>query len=188
MRNKSVFNKYPVQIDSVLEIRLCPETWNKIKWIAAMRNRSYSWVVRYALFRTIKRKRFHDFIQGTGPTKLAEKFYQINKDTRRRKKESGEKHRHKLCLYGEDELYIRITAAQMGCTMTHLVRLALEYRLNEMLLKTSFLSRIGRPRGRFSKATWYWLGIKNFAGREFPNCTTYSKYFQFISYPKSEYW
>jgi len=187
MRNQSVFYNYPLQVDHVLEIRLCAETWNKIKLIAAMRNRSYSWVVRYATFRTIKRKDIQSFFQGNGSEKLARKFSELDEAAKKRKNSNSVKHRHKLCLYGEDELYIRVTAAQMGCTMTHLIRVALEYRLVEMLMKTSFLSRIGRF-GRFSRASWYWMGIKVYCVREFPNSSISSRYFEFKAYEKDEYW
>jgi len=67
MKNISTYRKLKIPIDNVLEIRLPALTWNKIKWIAACKNCSCSWVVRYAVFRMIKRvDQFHPDDENTG--------------------------------------------------------------------------------------------------------------------------
>jgi len=182
------YKKNLERINSVVEIRLSPETWNKIKWVAIFRNRSYSWVVRYAVFRTIKRKHPSSFLAGSGSEEMYDKLMNCSNSANLNRFGSEKKHRHKLCLYGEDEFYLRMIAARMNWTMTHLVRISLEYQLNKMLLETSATGGFGLPKRRFSRSAWYWLGIKTFQGVEFHNKNKNQPSISFIKYPKDKYW
>ena len=188
MKNTNVFHKLTVQVDHVVEIRLCFATWNKIKLIAAMRNCSYSWVVRYALFRTIKRKNPHHFLEGGSSSAMRVKFNELHESANKKKFGSENKHRHRLCLYGDDELYLRIIAARMNCSMTHLVRMALENYLEKMYIRTSPLRHFGPPLGRFARSAWYWMGIKLFKVMEFPTMGKDPTYCSFRRYKKTDYW
>jgi len=183
MINARVYYKNIEQVDCVLEIRLCQETWQKIKIVAARKEKSYSWVVRYMLFRMIKRKSLHQYLKGPLSCEKNEGFYNLDKKVQQQKKGTKLKHRHRLCLYGEDELYIRISAARMRCSMTHLVRLAIELYLDSLLeacAKSKFI--------RFHEAAWYWLGIKVCYDVEFHNIGISNVYFRFQRYHKLEYW
>ncbi len=150
----SIRLKKRVSPDHVLDIRLCRKTWQKILYIAAKKKCSYSHVVRYCVFRLIRRNDF------TGISKRSKRYYHSLERLARKKQTATQFHRHRLCLYGDDELFIRMVAARTGCTMTHLVRLALEWHLEN-------LKRIGIERGGFHALAFYWLGIKIHMGVDF---------------------
>ena len=191
MRYQDSYASGPVPPTHVLEIRLGQERWSIIKEIAEVKNRSYSWVVRYAVFRLIKRnnpERYTRQILNIGDgagSDLNDNLSEIDKRVREQRFGSRLKHRHRLCLYGEDELFIRISAAKLGCTMTHLVRLALEKHLDLMLDRFTKSSVIGG--GRVPDAFWYWLGIKIHHDVEFPIKSLSKQYFNFKRFQKRQY-
>lgn len=133
-------------------------------------------MVRYCVFRLIGRSSPVGVVVR-GRSRYG--FVEAEERARRQKFEKG-LHRHKLCLYGEDELFIRAAAGKLGCTMTHLVRLALE--LNLRRLEAS----IGRS--RFHELSFYWLGIKRQRVGEFPNSLTNISTLRFRRFPETEYW
>jgi len=177
------YEKYAV-IDSILEINLSIETWEKVKTIAEITHSSYSWVVRYALFRLIKKKNFMKFILNK---QIIEKFEKVNAEAQR-KGRCKNMHRHKLCLYGEDELFIRITAAQMNFSMTHLVRLSLEWYLDDILRAVLKNDRYSSSSKRHFDAAWYWLGIKHYCDVEIPNKSCKDLRVDLSAYPIYSYW
>ncbi len=186
MRNDRIFREWLPQPSSILEIRLCSDTWEKIEKVAWARMRSRSWVVRYALFRLIKRKGFsyslgnpNRFSGGRNP------FYEINEKAWARRYQSNLKHRHRLCLYGEDELFIRLAAVSLGCSITHLVRVALEKYLDTMHVTRR--RAFGISGIRATAVFWFWLGIKMFAAVELPIKSTRIKCFHFIPFQKRDY-
>ena len=189
MRNTGVYYKNYEHADSVLEIRLCAETWDKVKRVAISRESSYSWVVRYALFRLIKHRNPKDYAKNVidsriSPDSNEESTYDdFNNQVREMRHGSSIKHRHRLCLYGDDEIFVRLIAAQVGCTMTHLIRLALQMYLDSML-------RICVRRGlrRFREAAWYWLGIKSYYDVEFHNIVNDKVSYQFNRFHELDYW
>ena len=179
-RNKRYWN-IPVHPDSILEIRLKPVIWAKVVSVARVNRTTYSWVVRYCLFRLIKRK---DPRRNVG-----DMIYRCNSPKfKLMDMRAGEHlnfdnlHRHKLCLYGEDEFFIRMSAALMHCTMTHLVRLALEWYLDE--LERQSLNRSSR----FYKFAFYWLGIKLYGGVVLPTYRPENKDFCLERLPTTAYW
>lgn len=194
MINKNHYEKIPNHIDYVLEIRLCLESWYKIQYVARLRNKSYSWVVRYALFRLIKRKELnkylsHDMLPPYGRNSFtSEKFRRHNENAWNRRADSKGKHRHRLCLYGEDELYIRLAAARLRCSITHLVRLALEVYLDRLVshIRARLHSRVARG-WFFHDYFWYWLGIKLYQDVEFHTFSPESILFKFTPYKKYAY-
>ena len=187
MKNISTYKKLKMPIDNVLEIRLPCLTWNKIKWVAACKNRSYSWVVRYAIFRMIKRSgQFHPDAEILGMR--SKKVARLNELVRDERVDSVKKHRHRLCLYGEDELFIRLSAAKLECTMTHLVRLALALYLDGLVSKFPFFGHPKDFRGRFSGAAWRCLGIKIYHGVRFHTMAPRRQYFEFNYYKSTDYW
>jgi hypothetical protein len=143
-----------------LEIKLDYKTWERVVKIAGKRKVSYSWVVRYVLFRLIKCKsnNIPDIIRNTSMEKI---------------------HRHKMCLYGKDELLIRMTAALWGCSMTRLVQIALIRNLWRLECETE---------GKFHRISFYWLGIKMYNGVKIHNKTPGNIYLQLTPFPKSAYW
>ena len=187
MKNKSVYKKLKIPVDNILEIRLTYLTWNKIKWVAACKNQSYSWVVRYAVFRMIKRSvQIHS--ENEILLRRSKKISRLNELVRGERVDCQKKHRHRLCLYGQDELFIRMSAAKAGCTMTHLVRLALALYLDELVNKFPFLGHSKDRQGRFSGPAWRCLGIKVFHGVKFPTMRPNQQHFEFLYYNRSDYW
>ena len=183
-RNKPFF-KLLVPIDCILEIYLPPKTWEKIVRIATVKNRSYSWVVRYCVFRLIKHGDPSRYVMDNaielGSKNKSQKFILLNK---RAKQQVGidKMHRHKLCLYGNDEFFIRIFAGLMHCTMTHLVRLALEWNLDDL----EQLSK--KKSSRFHRLAFYWLGIKLYSGVDLPTISSPHKHIRLIHFHDGDYW
>ena len=169
----------------VLEIRLCRDSWAKIKKVAQKRKTTYSRVVRYALFRLIRRKGLRKYLGLDGGTSEAlKKYLTLNARAKERRPDFRLKHRHILCLYGEDEILVRLAAVELRCSMTHLVRLALEYRLEEMLI-----APWGSLDGvKFKKWAWVILGSKLYQEIEFPIGANDERRFIHVPFEKNDYW
>ncbi len=192
MENYSSYQTSSEYIENVLEIRLCLDTWEKIKRISKVRKTSYSWVVRYATFRLIKRKNVSSFILGKQEFSQLDGFWfngphlKLNQRVLLRRPYSRLKHRHKLCLYGADELLIRLTAARLGCSMTHLIRFALEKYVDK-LMDHLFQTSPKRFLSASHLAFWYWLGIKIQRDVEFPTKSISLRLIHFSKYEKHDY-
>jgi len=185
MINQSEYFNNGVSIDNILEIRLCKKTWDKIEVVSKRSGKSFSWVVRYALFRLIKRKSLQTRLNKGA---FGDKFRSLDKVARGKKRVSKEQHRHKLCLYGSDEYFIRATSAFLNVSMTHLVRIALEWHLDTLLERFTRLPRRGNAKKRFFRLAWYWLGIKRYNDVELPIQLTQKFSVTLIRYPSYEYW
>ncbi len=178
--------KLPIQASHVLEIRLSMQMWKRVVKIAEYKRKSYSWVVRYCVFRLIKRSEPARYIAGSvvwpGKRRLRQSFCDLMDQRAFMHKSADAIHRHRLCLYGNDELLIRMTAGMLNVTMTHLVRLALEWYLG------SVEKRINNGGSRFHELAFYWLGIKCFAVVEFPNRHTDYADIRLMRVPEYAYW
>ncbi len=177
-------------IAKVLEIRLPQDTWRKIVRVSHLKQTSYSWVVRYCLFRLIQHKNVFDFMAGKSLSQYHKKrkirhFLLLNHNVSQQKNLRG-MHRHKLCLYGDDAFYIRAIACKLDITMTHLVRLALAWNLNR--LERAVTLSHSRQGSRFHRLSFYWLGIKVYNGVEFPTKNTAHTCVQLVRFREFEYW
>ncbi|MES0491205.1 MAG: hypothetical protein ABUK01_14510 [Leptospirales bacterium] len=173
--------KIPVHPDHILEIRLKPEIWARVVQIADRKDCSYSWVVRYCVFRMIKRKDPRRYVGNCIVKNNSVKFEKMDAAAREHIGDDN-LHRHKLCLYEEDEFFIRMTAGLMHCTMSHLVRLALEWNLDE-------LERLSNGRSSlFHDLAFYWLGIKLYHGVVFPTMDLINKDFRLDRLNEHDYW
>ena len=187
---KSMENKYPPRngwppIPWVLEIRLCQDTWKKIRQVATVRNETYSRVVRYAVFRLIRRRNLRKYLGlDSGSETALLKYNALTEKAKGRRENFRIKHRHILCLYGDDEIMIRLAATQLRCTMTHLVRLALEYRLDEML--ATKLCQGKSP--WFLEWSWHFLGSKLYSSVELKKACADENFFKHIPFQKGDYW
>ncbi|MES0491517.1 MAG: hypothetical protein ABUK01_16095 [Leptospirales bacterium] len=170
-RNKNWRTREPIA--NVLEIRLNKETWANIARVADSMETTYSWVVRYALFRFIRRGR-------PLPESVAQTGESMGSGQR-----LGNFHRHRLCLYGDDELFVRMFAGRIGVTMTRLVRMALARYLDSLLRKIYLGKYVGSA--KFS-ARFFWLGVKSFVGVEIPTTLPPDRHFDFKRYPEKDYW
>lgn len=169
----------------VLEVRLPEELWRRIKVMAERHGVTYSWVVRFCLFRLIMRSQplnYIGFRMKRDPLRgAAPKLYYRNLRAVAQKS-AGAFHRHRLCLYGEDELYIRIVAARLGVTMTHLVRLALECNL-ERVERACY-----RRPTRFFRAASYWLGVKRYRAGDLHSRSPKNMALELWRFQQIEYW
>ncbi|MES0489007.1 MAG: hypothetical protein ABUK01_03385 [Leptospirales bacterium] len=187
MLNKNKpFWKVRVTPDHILEIHLNQETWEKIVRIADLKKKSYSWVVRYCVFRLLKRQMGEGFGQQGCSGRAGEKFEELSERAKQHIYAGNNKvedlHRHKLCLYGRDEFFIRLTSGRLNFTMSHLVRLALEWNLDE--LERLSLGRVSR----FHRLAFYWLGIKLYRDVDLPIISPPHKNIHLRHFPDSEYW
>lgn len=108
-----------MQINNLLEIRLAPIHWNRIKLCAWQRRRTYSTITRYCVLKLARKCA----LQWTPKMRAA------TKSVREGLNIAMEMHRHMVCLYGEDEKLIRLAAMDLGITLTGFVRLAIELYL-----------------------------------------------------------
>jgi len=106
-------------ISNLWEIRLSPKLWARVIFAARSKNVSYSWIVRYCVFRLAKRKCLRMF-----PA-----MENLSRKIRENQPRAEKCHRHMLCLYGADEKLLRLRALQLGITVSMMVRLALEWFL-----------------------------------------------------------
>lgn len=168
MRNKQGnSNRSRVSPDYILEVRVSYELWEKVQGLAKRNRTTYSWVVRYCLFRLIRKKGISRVTKG-----IEQK---VKRQTR-----APRLHRHMLCLYGVDEMFIRMTAAHLNCTMSHLVRLALEWRLPKLMQDENAND------SPFHRLSFYWLGIKLYRQRALVVCQ--QPLLQFSRFTEREYW
>jgi len=107
-----------LKINEVFEIRLRVEHMQKIFELAKMHKITLSWVTRICLFKLIRHC-----------SDLKSKVQLVNakekEDLKNDKEKNIKLHRHSLCLYGSDSVRVRFLAADLGLTITQLVRIAL---------------------------------------------------------------
>lgn len=114
-------------ITGVFEVLIPNEIWEKL---TKARNKhvklTYSWIVRYALFKLLRRK---NFWQKFKTIKLAKKDKTYSKS-----KENS--HRFPLCLYGEDHKRLKVLSAELETSVSLLVRVAILWYLQEFSAST----------------------------------------------------
>lgn len=114
-----------IQITNILEIRLAPKQWNKIKISAWQRNRTYSTITRYCVLRLARKSSL----------KWGARLRATAEGVRDGLAVAKNMHRHMMCLYGEDEKIIRLAAIELGLTLTAFVRLAIELYLATLAME-----------------------------------------------------
>ena len=115
----------PIQISHLIEVRLPPGYWNRIKLFAWLRHRTYSTISRYCVLRLARKCSLH----WTPKLRMAAASVQNELDS------AKELHRHLMCLYGEDEKIIRLAALELGLTLTGFIRLAIELYLGTLAME-----------------------------------------------------
>ncbi|MDH5717592.1 MAG: hypothetical protein OEZ22_08120 [Spirochaetia bacterium] len=127
------------KIKNIWEVHIDLSTWKNIKLAANMHNKSYSWIVRYCVFRLTNKK---NLIMTNTIKKKNELLKRLK---------NNKKHRHLLCLYGDDELLLRNSALLLGISVSQLIRISITMFLGKILNK------------KVSKEDLFWYGIKIFA-------------------------
>lgn len=133
----------PVQITHLLEVRLAPTHWNRIKITMCQRRRTYSTITRYCALRLARKCSL----------RWTPKLRQTTEAVQEGLAAARETHRHMMCLYGDDEKIIRLAAMELGLTITAFVRLAIELYL-PMLAMENHSQRF------ISNAMLTWEGIR----------------------------
>ena len=153
-------------IANLWEVRLSPELWNRVKKIAKYENVSYSWIVRYCVFRLARRKCIRMF-----PA-----MENLSRKIRKTQPQSDKCHRHMLCLYGTDEQLLQLRAMQLRISVSLLIRLGLEWFLPkfekgieyDIRIRTGQIGYTGGAAKAIKKgkgtyiwsADFFWRGIK----------------------------
>lgn len=147
-RQPAFLRNKPTPITDVWEIHLSPTLWLRVTELARHRGCTYSTITRFCVFRLAEPERLRDvplFARLKG---------QISRDA----KHAPVRHRHMLCLYGEDVKLIRLAALELNLTVSAFIRLALWLFLPRLDLHTPdrrFISRIQL----FHLGTKRWLSI-----------------------------
>ena len=152
-----------LKITEVFEIRLRITHISEITKLAKHHKITLTWVTRLCLFKLIEQ--YNSII---GKVMLANT--QEKEDLRVTKQQMKKLHRHQLCLYGKDAIRVRFLAAQLGITITQLVRIALVLYL-------------GTLKGYICKSSLVEIGIK-FVIDVMEKLNGYIK----ISFEPEDYW
>ena len=99
-------------IQHVWEVKIHPEIWQKIAFFAQKNKVTYSWIVRFCIFSEIS---------PANRVTLGGENHTVNNEISKK-----DYHRHKLCLYGEDEKLLRMSAMEKGITVSAYIRLCLD--------------------------------------------------------------
>jgi len=139
MRCKTQPLRAKTEIKNIWEVRIDLLTWDKIIRAARFRKKTYSWIVRYCVFELARKKDLR------WTKRLKDSHIRIKNTVK------SNQHRHMLCLYGADEIFLRNSALMLGITVTQLIRIALDVFLNRVL------------EGKTSKENLFKNGIKLFS-------------------------
>ncbi|MES0490681.1 MAG: hypothetical protein ABUK01_11845 [Leptospirales bacterium] len=131
MNSKNISSQGILEACCTVEIRLQREIWNRLRMVTQKRDTGYCDVVREALFRLIKRKNPEVYVNNK-PVKSSSVTRERDPYEKTHAKASENMHRFKLCLFGEDKLQLKLVALKMRCSMSYLVRIALEKELAEL--------------------------------------------------------
>lgn len=113
-----------IQITHILEVRLAPVHWNRIKIAAWQRKRTYSTITRYCVLKLARKCSLHWTPRLERATVEVQNGIAIAQDM----------HRHVMCLYGDDEKLIRLAALDLGITISAFIRIAIELYLQTLAM------------------------------------------------------
>jgi len=139
MKCKKQLHWAKIEIKNVWEVHLDSSIWEKIVLAAEIHSKTYSWIVRYCVFQLTNQKKIIW-------TKRIMKIHDNYKNS-----EFKNKHRHMLCLYGDDEVLLRNSALILGISVSQLIRISIALYLSRLLKK------------QVSKEDLFWYGIKLFS-------------------------
>ena len=133
----------PIQITDIWEVHLPLSTWRSIRQLAKKRNRSFSTVTRYCIFRLAEKASLRWF----------GKLQKAQKEIRENLACSEILHRHMVCLYGEDVMLLRIAALKLRITVSAFIRLSLQLFLPRLATDFHNCQKV-------SDKELFWCGIK----------------------------
>lgn len=175
LRQPAFLDKRPAKISNLWELKLTPRLWQVVALQAKMRKCSYSTITRYCVFRLVEQQNLRL------NTLLNRALDQVRQDNNH----GQEKHRHMVCLYGDDEKLIRIAAMRLGITVSALMRLALWLYLPRIAMEK-------HSRKSVSEDSLFWRGIKRWAQIHCRALNTFAiptlRTFTFTSFSPQSWW
>ena len=109
----------PEPIANIWETLIHENTWERIVVLRKTLRTSYSWVVRFCVFRLLERKDLNLLLENIDIESI-------------RKRPGKNYHRLQLCLYGMDEKRFRLAALETGISISALIRIALQKYLHKL--------------------------------------------------------
>ena len=136
----------PAKISNVWEVHLSQKLWQSLAILAKLRRCSFSTITRYCVFRIVEQQNLRTMpLYSSVLTQVCEEM-----------RETPNEHRHMLCLYGEDEVALRIAAMRLGITVSALIRLALWLYLPRIAMEKHSSRSV-------ADIVLFWRGIKRWA-------------------------
>lgn len=139
----------PTKIENLWEVHLSQKLWNAVVAASKVRKISYSAVTRYCVFRLAEKEglrmtgRLKDICEGQRRALTVEKC----------------RHRHLVCLYGQDVRLLRLAALQLDISVSALIRLALALFL-PLLAMEKHSRRYVSDQTLFDRGIKRWLCIQ----------------------------
>lgn len=100
------------------------EVWSRVKIAAECSNKTFSWVVRWCVFTALR-----DDKKSTFSESVTEFHHRRNFGASK----PGSHHRFQLCLYGEDQTFLKISAIELDVSLTSLILASIEQYLQQLI-------------------------------------------------------
>ncbi|MBV6493373.1 MAG: hypothetical protein LDLANPLL_01389 [Turneriella sp.] len=124
--------KRPIKIANILEVHVSLLQWKRVVTLAVLRKKTFSTITRYCVLRLAKKENLH----------WTARMVEVHSKVRKEIQATDGIHRHVMCLYGEDEMLVRLAAMQLKITMSAFIRLALELFLQQLAMEKHSYSAI----------------------------------------------
>lgn len=113
-----------VEISGIVEVWLPQNLWQRVQKLRLANSTNarltFSWITRFALFQMLRVKDFEESQEfQTYKVEATQKIDRASKGS----------HRHKLCLYGDDEIFLKGLSMRLRIPMSVLIRIALLWYL-----------------------------------------------------------
>ncbi|HRP70679.1 MAG TPA: hypothetical protein PLY93_14225 [Turneriella sp.] len=167
--------KRSVKITNIIEVHLPQQQWERIITLAVARKKTFSTMTRYCVLRLVRKVNLRwtpVLIKAHGKAK--------------REMQMGDSvHRHVMCLYGEDEMLIRLAVMRLSITMSAFIRLALELFLPRLAMEKHGYSFITDEQLKWQAIRFvekFTLTTQNIDSRP------YTHRFNWLAFALSTYW
>lgn len=114
------------KVDNVWEVRVPNEIWSKVVRAAELENKTFSWIVRWCVFTALQAKNRKSFLAAVTEFRNRGNVNASNTETH---------HRCQLCLYGQDQTWLKLTSIELETSVTCLILSALTLFLGDFLLE-----------------------------------------------------
>ncbi|AFM14764.1 hypothetical protein Turpa_4131 [Turneriella parva DSM 21527] len=174
-RQPDFLKNKPTPINDIWEVHLSPRIWRRLVHLATARGCTYSTISRFCVFRLAEPERLRN-------TAL---FRRLMPQIRGDMAVSKSRHRHMICLYGEDVVLLRLAAMRLNMTVSAFIRLALWLYLPRLAMENRSKRFIG-PLILFQLGTKRWMSVPYAALNHEHNPAL--RRFAFASFPPWFWW